>query len=570
VQRLREQLQVTIEEYDSSSEEMKAANEELQSINEEYRSATEELETSKEELQSVNEELQTVNSEMRNKLDEISRAHQELENLMGATEIPTLYLDRELRIQRYTAGIQELFNIMPLDRGRPINHLTHRLIDYDALMEDAEHVLRRLTPLEREVQLTPDEGVRTQGTYLIRLRPYRTQDERIEGVVVTFIDVTKLKETQRELERAKESLEERVLERTRELDEANRKVSAARDMFEGLFEANPVPTALTRLDDEVFINVNKVFLDYIGLKARDVLGHSANDFGLGLGLDSPQRASLVETFEAEGTLRGYEAEIRHPSGDKRNILASFQQIKLEQEDALISTFIDITDRVRAERKIRTLASRLTEAEQQERLRISHILHDDLQQRLFAIKSQLSLLTAERARQDDEAFQKELAAIEAELAETIAVTRDMSIDLSPILVEGEGLAGALSWLATRMRDQHNLEVLVESNGVPTNFEPSTRVLLFQAVRELLFNVVKHAGVSQARVHLERFDESIRIRVGDSGKGFDAQKILDDQTSAHGLLSTRQRLELMGCKMMVASQPGNGTEVYIDCPEDRLMK
>src|SRR5262245_47312176 len=150
VQRLREQLQITIEEYDSSNEEMKAANEELQSINEEYRSATEELETSKEELQSVNEELQTVNSEMRNQLDETSRAHKELENLMGATEIATLYLDRDLRIQRHTAGVQQLFNILTIDRGRRISDLTHTL-QYHQFLEDAEQVLRNLIPLEREL-----------------------------------------------------------------------------------------------------------------------------------------------------------------------------------------------------------------------------------------------------------------------------------------------------------------------------------------------------------------------------------------------------------------------------------
>jgi two-component system, chemotaxis family, CheB/CheR fusion protein len=159
VLQLREQLQVTIEEYDSSNEEMKAANEELQSINEEYRSATEELETSKEELQSVNEELQTVNNDMKNKLEEISRAHQELENIMGATEIGTLFLDRELRIQRFTAGVNDVINIMPTDRGRPLNHLTHSLKYHTVFMEDAEHVLRQLVPLEREVQTERMPGI---------------------------------------------------------------------------------------------------------------------------------------------------------------------------------------------------------------------------------------------------------------------------------------------------------------------------------------------------------------------------------------------------------------------------
>lgn len=140
VQRLREQLQITIEEFDSSNEEMKASNEELQSLNEEYRSATEEPETSREELQSVNEELQTVNNDIKNKLDEISLAHQELENLMGATEIGLLFLDRELRIQRFTAGVSKLFNILPTDRGRPMRHLTHKM-KYDGLSADAEQVL---------------------------------------------------------------------------------------------------------------------------------------------------------------------------------------------------------------------------------------------------------------------------------------------------------------------------------------------------------------------------------------------------------------------------------------------
>ena len=141
VRRLREQLQASIEEYESSNEELKASNEELQSINEEYRSATEELETSKEELQSVNEELQTVNNELKNKLEEISRSHSDLENLMGATEVAMLFLDRDLRIRHYTPGMQQLFNIMPGDHGRPIKHFTHTL-QYDQFLKDAQEVLQ--------------------------------------------------------------------------------------------------------------------------------------------------------------------------------------------------------------------------------------------------------------------------------------------------------------------------------------------------------------------------------------------------------------------------------------------
>jgi len=203
VQRLREQLQATTEEYESSNEELKAANEELQSINEEYRSTTEELETSKEELQSVNEELQTVNAELKGKLEEISRAHNDMENLMAATGIATLFLDRQLRIQRFTPTTTELFNIIPGDRGRPIGHLT-RSLAYDNLEEDAARVLETLIPMEREVRAMPDDP---DGPWLLaRLRPYRTADDRIEGVVLTFVDINEFKKAETALQRSQARL----------------------------------------------------------------------------------------------------------------------------------------------------------------------------------------------------------------------------------------------------------------------------------------------------------------------------------------------------------------------------
>ena len=161
-------------------EDLRAANEELQSLNEEYRSTTEELETSKEELQSVNEELQTVNSELKMKLEEVSRANNDLENFMAATDIPMLFLDRNLTIQRYTGPLRQIFNIKPPDHGRPIGDLTHNL-EYPDLERDARAVLRDLGPLERQVKS------RTGGAILVRFRTYRTPEDKIEGVVVTFV-----------------------------------------------------------------------------------------------------------------------------------------------------------------------------------------------------------------------------------------------------------------------------------------------------------------------------------------------------------------------------------------------
>jgi two-component system, chemotaxis family, CheB/CheR fusion protein len=561
VRRLREQLQASIEEYESSNEELKASNEELQSINEEYRSATEELETSKEELQSVNEELQTVNNELKNKLDEISRSHSDLENLMGATEVAMLFLDRDLRIRHYTPGMQQLFNIMPGDRGRPIKHFTHTL-QYSQFLEDAQEVLHTLIPIEREVR--GEEG----GWFLLRMRPFRTTEDRIEGVIFTFVDITRLKQAEAELVELNATLEQRVVERTQELDEANQNVVQARDLFHKLFHANPIPTALLRMENGAFLNVNDEFLSYFNLRREDVIGHSAEEFGLGVGLGTQARDELNVQLHEEGKVRNFETEIEHSPGDKRIILASVQFLNLDKVDTLITAFIDITDRVRAEQQIRWLASELTATEQTERHRLSQVLHDDLQQRIFAIQMQLSFLKDAYEKNDLKAFEIDFPQIEEWLAESIRVTRQLSVDLSPPILHGEGLVEAVIWLASQMQEQYNLNVKIQSDGKSSRLEEKLRVLLFYTVRELLFNVVKHAETSEAEVAFEHIDGYLRVIVSDRGMGFDSQEIMNDMKAAHGLLSTRHRLGLLGCKMEVNSQPGHGTQVIIEAPDESL--
>ncbi len=184
----RSRLRASNQEFEGANEELRATNEELQSINEEYRSLAEELETSKEELQSINEELQTVNSELKIKLDSASRANNDLQNLMASTDVGTLFLDNELRIKLFTPRIAELFNIQPTDDGRPITDFTHKL-DYQNFTKDAQGVLKDLAVVERQIW---SDG----KWYLTRIRPYRTVDDHIEGVVCTFVDVTERVKTE--------------------------------------------------------------------------------------------------------------------------------------------------------------------------------------------------------------------------------------------------------------------------------------------------------------------------------------------------------------------------------------
>jgi two-component system CheB/CheR fusion protein len=199
VERLKAHLRDTVEQYEASTEELKAGNEELQAMNEELRSATEELETGREELQSINEELSTVNSELKNKVDELGSSNSDMLNLMDATAIPTVFLDRDLHITRYTPPAVDVFKLIPADIGRPLSDLRTEL-EYPELAADAERVLKRLVPVEREV---PRGGT---TWYSARLLPYRTVDDRIAGVVLTLLDITERRRNETALRAGEERL----------------------------------------------------------------------------------------------------------------------------------------------------------------------------------------------------------------------------------------------------------------------------------------------------------------------------------------------------------------------------
>ena len=195
----KQQIQAVIEEYETSREEMKASNEELQSSNEELRSTLEELETSKEELQSVNEELTTVNQENRHKVEELSQVSDDLQNLLKATDIATLFVNRDHRIVRYTSKINDLFNIRQADHGRPLSDITNKL-GYPNFTDDIDKVIKTLHSQEKEIT---DEN---KNCYITRLIPYRTTEDKIDGVVITFIDITERKRAEERIAENEERL----------------------------------------------------------------------------------------------------------------------------------------------------------------------------------------------------------------------------------------------------------------------------------------------------------------------------------------------------------------------------
>jgi two-component system CheB/CheR fusion protein len=223
----RESLQATIEELQTSNEEFKSANEELQSTNEELQSANEEMETSKEELQSLNEELTTVNAEAEAKALELSRANDDILNLFNSTQIATLFLDNHLRIKRYAEPVRRIFRLIPSDLGRPLSDLANQL-EYPSLLQDCRAVLQSLTPKTAEVR------TRDGHWFLMRIMPYRTAENAVDGVVATFVDIQPVKSAE---------------------------VSSCR--LKTVFEGNPDPLIL--------IDLRGAILE-LNPKARDLLG----------------------------------------------------------------------------------------------------------------------------------------------------------------------------------------------------------------------------------------------------------------------------------------------------------
>jgi two-component system CheB/CheR fusion protein len=240
----KEHLQTVVEEMETTHEELQSSNEELQSANEELQSSNEEMETAKEELQSSNEELMTVNSELQSKMDDLAQVNNDMMNLQTSTRIATIFLDRVLRIKGYTPDSTDVINLIQSDVGRPLKDISWK-IDYLDLMQDAEAVLRTLTMKEQIVQ--HQEG----GWYLVRTMPYRTSSNVIDGVTITFVDITEQKRLQAALENALQ-FSQGIVDTMREpliVLDAGLRVISANNAFYEMFQTDPRDTENTLIYD---------------------------------------------------------------------------------------------------------------------------------------------------------------------------------------------------------------------------------------------------------------------------------------------------------------------------------
>jgi two-component system CheB/CheR fusion protein len=545
LQRTKEQLRVTIEQYETSTEELRASNEELQAINEELRSATEELETSKEELQSINEELTTVNQEYKEKIEEVGRINSDLQNLMAAIEIGTIFLDRTLQIKRYTPQIQQLFNVTPLDIGRPLGHFTHQL-DYPTLTEDAAEVLRSLRTIEREVHSSDDRW------YLARLLPYRTIEDRIDGVVITFVDITnRLRE------------EAQLRQRTAELEERAEILNMA-------------PAFILDQNRRITMWNSKCESTY-GFSEKDALGQNAHEL---LKTVFPQTRAEVDA-QLQRT-RQWEGELIHTTKSGVQIVVASHWILHRDENrppSILEMNIDVSARRRAEEALRD-ADRNTD-------RFLATLAHELRNPLGAIRNGLTLVrragndraTASRAYEIVERQAGSLARLVDDLVD-VERLRHGQIRLQKSRIELRSVIdAAVEMSQLRIDDSgHHLQVTAPSQKVQLDGD---LMRLAQVISNLLDNAAKYTPKGgNIELSGEQVAQQIVIKVRDSGMGIGAEmlpKLFDlyaqgqplpgraSQGFGVGLALVRQIVELHGGNVSASSDgPGRGSEFVVRLP------
>jgi two-component system, chemotaxis family, CheB/CheR fusion protein len=446
VRRLTQELELTQtrlrtvrEESDAANEELRAANEELQSINEEYRSTSEELETSKEELQSINEELQTVNSELKLKLEAISRAHSDLQNLVAATDIGTLFLDSGLRIKRFTERVTELFSITGTDEGRSITDFAHQL-EYQDLVKDARGVLANLTPIHHEIR---SRGGRW---YDMRMRPYRTVDDKIDGVVITFVDITERRQIDQALRVSEENLRQ-----------DHRLVELSRD-----------PIFIWDFDDGI-VFWNRGSEELYGYSSEEALG-KRKDKLLTTEVPGSSFAALRAKLLADGS---YEGEVRHRTKDGRELMIETRIVlqSMGGRRLALESTRDVTERKQWERRQQLLLGELAHRVRNTLAVVQAIAHQ-------------SMRTSKTSEEFVQRFDGRLSA----LASTHS-----------LLVSAEWEGADLATLAHSQLEPYTSENpdRVRISGEPVTLQADLATPFGLILHELATNAAKHGSLSRPK-------------------------------------------------------------------------
>ncbi|HJV35575.1 chemotaxis protein CheB [Geomonas sp.] len=584
---LEMELQSTRESLQTTVEELQTSNEELQATNEELLASNEELQSTNEELHSVNEELYSVNSEFERKNLELKLLNNDHENLLGSLDIGTVFLDRQLRIRKYNPAIVSFFKLMPQDIGRPIDHIAYHLSRQDEMLADIKKVLATGAPIATE------EQTRDNTWLLKRVLPFRSETGQVEGVVITFTDISTIKAAEFKVLRLNEELEQKVEERTAELKreiEERLKVesmlAAARDHYLGILAEAPV--LIWRTDTEARCDwFNNTWMDFTGCSAN------CGDHWLqAIHPDDLERWGMArsaafqkkEPFEIEYRLQRHDGEYRWIL----DVARPYRQL-----DGSLAGFIgycfDITDRKQAEAdqiQGRELAEAASRAKSEFLANMSH----EIRTPMNGILGMVELLSYTDLSEDQ---REGLEVVRVSAQSLLAVINDI-LDLSKIeagRVEMESREFSVRTCINDIIKSQSASVHAKGLTFATEIGSDVPELLkgdALRLKQVLLNIVGNAikftnkgGITIAVSVDGRIDDitSLKISVTDTGIGIDPAAIeaifapfsQEDMSISRkfggtglGLSISRSLVELMGGRIWAESSKGGGSSFHMLIP------
>jgi two-component system, chemotaxis family, CheB/CheR fusion protein len=546
----RKELQSAIHDLEIANEEQKAINQEAMSANEEFQSTNEELMTSREELQSLNEELTALNSQLQETLERQRSTSNDLQNILDSSGVATLFLDSALNIRFFTPAAKSLFRVIATDIGRPLADLTPLAADRD-LLADARTVLTSLAPLGREIEIS------SGSWYVRRILPYRTQDNRVDGVVITFADISEIKAAEREIRTARiysESIIDTIRQPLVVLDERLRVVSA-----------------------------NRSFYRTFALAPEETVGRMLELAGDGR-LEIPGLHHFLERVQIEpAPVEDYEVEIELPLLGRQLLLLNAREIRDEALGGrkILLAIDDITERKHATEALEA-AKREAEQANLGKSRFLAAASHDLRQPLQTI-SLLHEILAKKV--EDEATLRLVGRLD-ETVSSMSSMLDTLLDINQLeagIVRREMVDFPINAVLEQLRTQFTFHATAHRLG--WRVVPSSRSvrsdprLLEQMIRNLLSNAVKYTSQGKILLGCRRRGDMLRIEVWDTGIGIPEEQLqaifeefhqIDNPARERskglglGLAIVERLANLLGHAVDVRSRPGKGSVFAVEVP------
>lgn len=580
----REQLHLTEEEYRMANEQLRTSNEELQSVNEELKSVNEELETSQEELQSVNKELEM-------KVQELRRLNSDLHNLMKATEIAILMLNKDFHVQRFNDSATNIFNLISSDEGRPLNDVTH-ILNYDSIREDMYQVLDTLENIEKVV--TSREG----EVFVMRLTPYRSVEDEVEGVVLSFMEITELKEAEEKLKQ-QEFQEALVTMGTYALsgndlksivDRAQQQICAALKTDYSIKMLWNSEEQVLQLfgwdgwqpnDEDVKVEPDEQWdVGYAFEKEGPVV---VSDYATEerfrllpflnrLDITSGVVIRIVESDQICGILGVYSKEKKTFTDEELKFIQNVAHIVgMASERIKTRESLEISNR-KLEQEIKRSEQYQREILQNsiaERWNLGGYLHDNLAQDLVSIKVMISSLKSEL---EDSGLTSHIDMILENIDQGIDDIRNLTHEIIPVDIEDEGVEHAFRLLVRQLQKTHDINCILEVEEVIDQVrDKEVATNLYHIIQEAVKNAAIHGKAENVIIETIREDDNLKLQITDDGVGLSKAK--SDNAIGSGTNIMRHRIELLGGsfhRAEITKEGKTGTCVVCTLPLERLKK